>query len=53
MDTALADKECYGLETPDARMTCFVNKVGIFVMQLALLYLSTVFDVWMENYRLW
>lgn len=30
MDTALADKECYGLETPDARMTCFVNKVDLF-----------------------
>ncbi|XP_071730787.1 uncharacterized protein [Rutidosis leptorrhynchoides] len=31
VDTALADKECYGLETPDSRMTCFVNKALVNV----------------------
>ncbi|KAL8263773.1 hypothetical protein R6Q59_021903 [Mikania micrantha] len=31
VDTALADKECYGLETPNARMTCFVNKALVNV----------------------
>ncbi|KAI3689664.1 hypothetical protein L2E82_47629 [Cichorium intybus] len=31
VDTALADKQCYGLETPDARMTCFVNKALVNV----------------------
>lgn len=30
METALADRECYGLESSDARMSCFFNKVGIF-----------------------
>lgn len=29
METALADRECYGLESSDARMSCFFNKVGI------------------------
>nr|XP_043627803.1 transaldolase [Erigeron canadensis] len=31
VDTALADKACYGLETPNARMTCFVNKALVNV----------------------
>ncbi|KAI7730221.1 hypothetical protein M8C21_023058 [Ambrosia artemisiifolia] len=31
VDTALAAKECYGLGTPDARMTCFVNKALVNV----------------------
>ncbi|XP_076920727.1 uncharacterized protein LOC143581929, partial [Bidens hawaiensis] len=31
VDTALADKECYGVETPNARMTCFVNKALVNV----------------------
>ncbi|XP_076953147.1 uncharacterized protein LOC143627141 [Bidens hawaiensis] len=31
VDTALAVKECYGLETPNARMTCFVNKALVNV----------------------
>lgn len=28
MDTALADSVCCGLESPNARMSCFSNKVG-------------------------
>lgn len=27
---ALADSECYGLENPNARLSCFVNKVFIY-----------------------
>ncbi|GKD43713.1 hypothetical protein Tco_1268358 [Tanacetum coccineum] len=27
-NTVFSNKECYGLETPDARITCFVNKIS-------------------------
>lgn len=31
METALADSVCYGLESPDARMSCFFNKALVKV----------------------
>ncbi|KAK3038462.1 hypothetical protein RJ639_029760 [Escallonia herrerae] len=31
VDTALSDRDCYGLESADARMSCFVNKALVNV----------------------
>ena len=45
METALADSVCYGLESPDARMSCFFNKVVFFFFShnvMKLMWLLTI-----------
>ncbi|KAJ0746838.1 putative transaldolase/Fructose-6-phosphate aldolase [Helianthus annuus] len=53
VDTALVDKPCYGLGTPEARMICFVNKplvnVGGELSKLVHGCVSTEVDAFLAN----
>ena len=39
----LADLECYGVENPNARLSCFVNKVFIYLSILLLFKFNFLF----------
>lgn len=48
---ALADSECYGLENPNARLSCFVNKVFIYLSILLLFKFNFLFKYLMITYE--
>lgn len=53
MDTALADRECTGLDSSDARMSCYLNKVVILLYVIALiLFRDLIAEIWHLNGRL-
>jgi len=44
---ALADSQCYGIENPNARVSCFVNKVFVSVFHF-IFYLMITCDAHMS-----